>query len=98
MMTTPWFAKRAPEMAAKWRAFHDSVYELGRLDRKTKELISVAAATFNRCLYCTRSHIQQAQEHGASKEEVAEALMMAGLLASGTQLHWMLEEYERLLG
>ncbi len=93
----PWFARRAPAIAAKWQAFHDTVYEKGRLDRKTKELIAAAAATFNRCAHCTRSHIQKAQEHGATKEEVAEALMMAGLLASGTQLHWMLEDYQELL-
>jgi len=93
-----WFEKRAPEMAAKWRSFYNSVYETGRLDRKTKELIATAAATLNRCVHCTRVHIERAKEYGASKEEIAEAIMVAALIASGTQLFWMSGDYEELLG
>ncbi|HKJ46362.1 MAG TPA: carboxymuconolactone decarboxylase family protein [Balneolales bacterium] len=93
-----WFEARAPEMAERWHEFHDSVYQSGELDNKSKELIAVAASTVGRCPHCTRGHIQKAKKLGASKEEITEALMITSLISSGTELHWMLEDYEDLLG
>jgi AhpD family alkylhydroperoxidase len=93
----PWFEQRAPESGKPWREFHDAIYEDSELDRKTKELIAVAAGTIGRCAHCTRSHIEAAQEHGASKEEISEALMIAALQGSGTQLMWHKEAFEELL-
>jgi|GEM_PF-501372 len=93
-----WFESLAPEMASQWKQFHDSVYESGELDLKSKELIAAAASTVGRCPHCTKGHIQKAQKQGASKEEIAEALMITSLISSGTELHWMLDDYENLLG
>lgn len=92
-----WFEQRTPEAGRRWREFHDAVYAESRLDRKTKELIAVAAACMGRCPHCTRAHIKEAQEHGASKEEIGEALMIAALMASGTQLMWTKGNFEKLL-
>ena len=92
-----WFEQRTPEAGRRWREFHDAVYAESRLDRKTKELIAVAAACMGRCPHCTRAHIADAQKHGASKEEVSEALMIAALMASGTQLMWTKGNFEKLL-
>ena len=93
-----WFEARTPEMAEHWHEFHDSVYKSGELDRKSKELIAVAASTVGRCPHCTKGHIRNAMKQGASKEEITEALMITALISSGTELHWMLEDYEQLLG
>ena len=93
-----WFATHAPEMAGTWQNFHDSIYAHGELDRKSKELIAAATSTLGRCPYCTKGHIRKAQEVGATKEEVAEAFMITALISSGTELHWMLDDYEKLLG
>lgn len=92
-----WFEQRTSEIGRSWREFHDGLYEDSELDRKTKELIAVAAATIGRCPHCTRTHIQDAQAHGASKEEISEALMIAALQGSGTQLVWHKEAFEELL-
>jgi AhpD family alkylhydroperoxidase len=96
--TKTWFEELAPEMAGQWREFHDSVYDTGQLDRKTKELVAAASGAIMRCRYCTKGHIQKAQREEATKEEVAEALMIAALMGSGTQLYWMRDDYEELLG
>lgn len=93
-----WFEKLAPEMAKQWEQFHDSVYESGELDGKSKELIAAAASTVGRCPHCTRGHIQKAQAQGATKQEIAETFMITSLISSGTELHWMLDDYEELLG
>ena len=93
-----WFASNAPEMAETWQEFHDSIYEYGELDRKSKELIAAATATVGRCPHCTQGHIKKALDVGATKEELSEAFMITALISSGTELHWMLEDYEDLLG
>lgn len=88
-----WYEKRALEMAEAWGQFHEAVFESGKLDRKTKELIAAVVATVNRCRHCTQGHIQAAQEEGASKDEVSEALMVASFITSATQLSWMIKDY-----
>lgn len=94
---TPWFAERTDAMGAEWLTFHDKVYEDSALDRKTKELVATAVATLERCTHCTRGHIQGSLEHGASKAEVSEAIMVASFFAATTQMMWMIEDYEKLL-
>lgn len=92
-----WFEQRTPDAGRQWREFHDAVYAESRLDRKTKELVAVAAACMGRCPHCTRAHIAEAQKHGASKDEIGEAVMIAALMASGTQLMWAKDSFEELL-
>ncbi|HKK44555.1 MAG TPA: carboxymuconolactone decarboxylase family protein [Balneolaceae bacterium] len=59
-----WFELRTPDMASQWKQFHDSVYESGELDLKSKELIAASASTVGHCPHCTRGHIQKAQKQG----------------------------------
>ncbi len=94
---TPWFAQQTEAMGQEWLTFHDKVYEDSGLDRKTKELVATAVSTLERCTYCTKGHIQGSLEHGASKAEVSEAIMVASFFAATTQLLWMIEDYEKLL-
>lgn len=95
---TPWFIEQTGSMGRQWKSFHDAVHEAGALDRKTKELIATAVGSLGRCRHCTRTHVEQAIEHGASKMEVTEALMVASFFGATTQLMWMSEEYQELLG
>lgn len=93
----PWFETAAPDIGGQWREFHDAVYRESRLPRKTKELIALAAACMGRCRHCTRTHIREALQHGADRREVAATLMVTALLASGTQLMWMRDDFEQML-
>ncbi len=56
--------------------FHGSGKD-GVADRKSRELLMLALACVCRCSHCTREHIQQALDLGATKDEVAEALLVA---------------------
>jgi AhpD family alkylhydroperoxidase len=53
------------------------------LDGKTKELIALAVAVAVRCDDCIGFHAKAASEHGASEEEVTEALAMAIYMGAG---------------
>ena len=83
-----WRTEFLPEADRAFWDFKSSVFESETLPRDTKELIAVATSTMLRCRHCTRSHIEAALEHGATKAGVAEALGVAWVIGSGTQVVW----------
>ena len=92
-----WFGKQAPEHAEAWYGFYRSVSKDGVLDKKTKELVAVAAGVLSRCEHCVHAHVNDAMRAGATKAEIAEAIMVASQTASGSHLFWT-DLYEDLLG
>jgi AhpD family alkylhydroperoxidase len=98
MADEPWYTRNSPKIGKKWREFHDTLLlEKSALDQKTKYLLMTALASAFRCSHCTQSNIKEAFEAGATKEEVAEALLIAALAGSGTQLYWAKEIFEKYL-
>ncbi len=57
--------------------FYRETYRKSEIDRKTKELIAIAASLAFQCEGCLEGHLKKALEHGASKEEVSEAISIA---------------------
>ncbi|MGH9341047.1 MAG: carboxymuconolactone decarboxylase family protein [Acidobacteriota bacterium] len=57
--------------------FYRETYKSSQIDRKTKELIAIAASLGFKCEGCLRGHLQKALKYGASKEEISEALSIA---------------------
>jgi len=47
------------------------------IDRKTKELIAIAASVATKCQGCLDGHVKKAIKFGASREEVGEAVAIA---------------------
>lgn len=98
MANEEWYIKNSPKIGKKWREFHDTIsHEESVLDKKTKELLMAALASAFRCNHCTEAHVKGALEAGASKEEVTEALLIAALEGSGTQLYWAKDIFEKYL-
>lgn len=93
-----WIAEHLPGPQQKFIDFAQAVYGDGALDRKTKELIAVATASVGRCPHCTEGHIDGAKDAGASEQEIAEALAVAWAQGSGTQVFWMKDDFDELLG
>jgi AhpD family alkylhydroperoxidase len=58
----------------------------GKLDAKTRELIALAVAVTRQCDGCIASHTDAAIKHGATREEVAEALGVAVAINAGAAL------------
>jgi len=57
--------------------------EDGAIPRKYRELIALAVACTTQCPYCLDVHTRNAARAGASREEVAEASMLAAALRAG---------------
>ena len=73
----------APGPAKAFRAFSQSVFAPGALPTKTKQLIAVAVAHVTQCPYCIRSHTGAALRHGATAEEIMEAIWVAAEMRAG---------------
>ena len=73
----------APGPAEAFRAFSQSVFAAGAIPAKTKQLIAVAVANVTQCPYCIRGHTSAALRHGATSEEIMEAIWVAAEMRAG---------------
>ena len=73
----------APNTAEAFKAFSRSVFAEGALPAKTKQLIAVAVAHVTQCPYCIRGHTDGALKHGATAEEIMEAIWVAAEMRAG---------------
>ncbi|PQO27910.1 carboxymuconolactone decarboxylase family protein [Blastopirellula marina] len=62
---------------------HTAEREDGAIPIKYRELMSVAVAVTTQCAYCIEAHIKNAIDAGATREELAEAVFIAGALRAG---------------
>jgi len=79
----------APEEFTAWANLDGIVGRKdGKIPRKYRELIAIAVAHTTQCPYCIEVHTKGAKKAGASKEEVAEAILLAAALrSSGAAAH-----------
>jgi AhpD family alkylhydroperoxidase len=57
--------------------------EGGAIPRKYRELIAIAVSCTTQCPYCLDVHTRNAKRAGATREEVAEAVLLAAALRAG---------------
>lgn len=55
----------------------------GVIPVKYRELMSIAVALTTQCAYCLESHIQNAKNAGATKDEIAETVFIASAIRAG---------------
>jgi AhpD family alkylhydroperoxidase len=60
----------------------------GALDRKYKELISLALSMVTLCYGCIEYHTTSAVECGATRQEIAETVAVALMLGGGGRAQW----------
>ena len=73
----------APGTHDAFLAFNESVFAAGALPVKTKQIIAVAVAHVTQCPYCIRGHTKAALRHGATAEELMEAIWVAAEMRAG---------------
>lgn len=73
----------APEIHDAFQTFSRKVFANGALTTKTKQLIAVAVAHVTQCPYCIRGHTKAAMRHGATREELMEAIWVAAEMRAG---------------
>lgn len=57
--------------------FYQATYKKSNIDRKTKELIAIAASLGFKCQGCLNGHIKKAKKFGATPEEISETIAIA---------------------
>ena len=74
-----------PEMVSAYFGFDKAVFNKNPdgLSLATRELIAVGVAVTTQCPYCIGDHAKRAVAAGASKADVAEAVMVAAALRAG---------------
>src|SRR5207248_10684106 len=63
-----------PRMRKIYFQFYQETYKSSILDRKTKELIAIAASLATHCKGCLEGHIKKALKYGATREELSETI------------------------
>ena len=57
--------------------FYKETYKPSVLDRKTKELIAIAASLAAKCQGCLDGHVKKALKFGATRDEISESIAIA---------------------
>ncbi|MBT2144870.1 MULTISPECIES: carboxymuconolactone decarboxylase family protein [unclassified Rhodanobacter] len=78
--------KLSPDTLKGYQTLTGAGQKTGHLDAKTRELISLAVAVTTRCDGCITVHVGEALKHGATREEIAEALGVAVAMNAGAAL------------
>ena len=72
-----------PQVYDGYRELHDSALAPGALDAKTLELFALAIAVCKECDGCIAAHAHAAVQHGAKRQEAAEAIGVTFLMNGG---------------
>ena len=75
----PTFMKALPDesIEAEWKLFKQIQFDEGPIPNKYRELIGVAISAVTRCRYCAYYHTEVAKLHGATDEEIQDAVHYA---------------------
>lgn len=76
----------SPDTLAGYQTLSGAGKKTAHLDAKTRELIALAVSVTTRCDGCITVHTAEALKHGASREEIAEALGVAVALNAGSAM------------
>ena len=75
-----------PEVLISHLLYKGTVAQTSPLDPKYVELISLAVGAALKCPHCTGYHMQAALKMGASREEILEVILLAGLISNSSVL------------
>jgi AhpD family alkylhydroperoxidase len=69
--------RQTPGTMRGYRELSQAGAQTARLDDKTRELIAIAVGVTRQCDGCITTHVAAARKHGATPEEITEALGVA---------------------
>lgn len=93
------YAKQSPDVMRGLMTIDNAAVKTGHLEPKIHELIALAVAITTRCDGCIAVHTKKAVDHGATIEEISEALGVAVALNAGAALTYsarVVEAYQQL--
>lgn len=93
------FVTKYPELGAAHESIARAVDAAGPLDAKTCSLIKVGLSVGAGLESATRSHVRRALQHGATKTEVEQAILLAmntcGFPRTVAAWSWAQQQFER---
>lgn len=75
----------------RYKQWYKEIFREDIFDRKTMELIALAAACAIKCSYCIEAHSQKARIYGASEEEIAKVIQIASAVGAGSIISYGVE-------
>ncbi len=95
-MTLAKMTQQAGDVFPNYLAFTKEISQYGPIDHKMQELIHVACSMMSQCEMCISLHIQGAASHGASKEEIMQAAMLAIAMGGSPKMMYMKYVFEEV--
>ena len=92
-------ARLSPDTIKGYQTLSAAGPKTNLLGQKTRELIALAVAVTVRCDGCIAVHAEAAARHGASREEIAEALGVTTAVNAGAALVYstrVLDAYQQV--
>lgn len=87
------FERKFPNVAKSYRELSVKCHDAGPLDEKTRRLVKLGVAVGMCSEGAVRSHVRRALDAGATREEVAHAILLslttAGFPTLAAALKWM---------
>lgn len=82
----PEFLKKVPDssLELEWNLFKQVQLAEGPVPNKYRELVGLGVAAVTRCPYCTLFHTEAARVHGASNDEIEDAVHPGWTCCRGT--------------
>lgn len=74
------------ELGDKFFEYYNSVFQEGKLSAREKSLIALAVSHALQCPYCIDAYSSDGLKRGIEKEEMMEALHVAGAIRGGSTL------------
>ena len=71
------------DYAKAFEELEDQAEKEGALSAKTKRLMSIAISVVSHCEYCIAYHVKVAIDLGATRKEIMETAMLAGMMGGG---------------
>ncbi len=75
-----------PEVLISHLLYKEAVAKTSTLDPKYVELVCLAVGATLRCQHCTSYHMSAALKKGATREEILEVILIAGLISNSSVL------------
>jgi len=75
-----------PEILISHLLYKGAVVETSQIEPKMIELISLAVGAALKCSHCVEYHLQAAMAKGATRAEILEVILIAGMLANSAVL------------
>jgi alkylhydroperoxidase/carboxymuconolactone decarboxylase family protein len=75
-----------PDLANKFFAYYQAVFEEGALSKREKALIALAVSHVVQCPYCIDAYSKESLQQGADLEQMTEAVHVATAIRGGASL------------